>query len=466
MSEAHAKKEKAALVSIFASAFITLAKLVAGLASGSLALLSEAGHALVDTGATIVTYFAVKTAHKPADDRHHYGHGKVESLAALIETGLLFALAAYVLFEAAHRLYAKQSDVEVGWLAFGVLIVSIVIDLFRWRALSKIAKETKSDALAADALHFSSDLMASVLVLLGLIATYFGFYQGDAIAAVGVALFIGVVGYKLARKTLDTLLDVAPDGMAEQIRRVVENTPGVVGVESLRLRPAGPNVLGDLEFFVPRTLPVDRTAKIKEAVRAAIASEVPEAQLTLAAHPKALDDETILERVLLIAARKRLPVHHVTVQHIEGRFSVSFDLEIDGTMSLGEAHDIASALEADMEEEMGSDVEVETHIEPLEARELSGVDASEATLAAIEDGLVRRAAEIGVVQQVHDVRVRETPAGLVVNYHCRLDRWLSVDAMHDAVDKLDRVSRADFPTIVRIIGHAEPFGSDGPLPAS
>jgi len=466
MSEAHALKERAALASIFASAFITLAKLVAGLLSGSLALLSEAGHALVDTGATIVTYFAVKAAHKPADDRHHYGHGKIESLAALIETGLLFALAAYVLFEAVHRLYAKQSDVEVGWLAFGVLIVSIIIDLFRWRALSKIAKETRSDALAADALHFSSDLLASVLVLLGLIATYFGFHQGDAIAAVGVAVFIAIVGYKLARKTLDTLLDVAPEGMAEKIRAVVENTPGVVGVESLRLRPAGPNVLGDLEFFVPRTLPIDRTAKIREAVRAAIAAEVPEAQLTLAAHPRALDDETVLERVLLIAARKRLPIHHVTVQQIDGRFSVSFDLELDGRLSLGEAHDIASALEADMEEEMGPGVEVETHIEPLEARELSGADAAEATRAAITAGLTRRAAEIGAVQQVHHVRTRETSAGLVVNYHCRLDRWLSVDAMHEAVDKLDRAARADFPAIVRIVGHAEPFGSDAPPPAS
>ena len=457
MSEAHAIKEKAALASIFASAFITLAKLVAGLLSGSLALLSEAGHALVDTGATIVTYFAVKAAHKPADDKHHYGHGKVESLAALVETGLLFALAAYVLFEAIHRLSAKPAEVEVGWLAFGVLIVSIVIDLFRWRALSKIAKETKSDALAADALHFSSDLLASVLVLIGLIATYFGFLQGDAIAALGVAVFIAIVGYKLARQTLDTLLDVAPEGMADKIRAAVENTPGVVSVETLRLRPAGPNVLGDLEIFVPRTMPVERIAKVKEQVRAAIATEVPEAQLTLAAHPKALDDETILERVHLIAARKRLPIHHVTVQHVDERFSVSFDLELDGHMTLGEAHEVASALETDMEDELGAGVEVETHVEPLEAAELTGSNAPEALRAAVLAGLARRAADNGIVQQVHNVRVRETPAGLVVNYHCRLDPALSVDAMHEAVDKLDRAARTDFPAIVRIVGHAEPI---------
>lgn len=457
MSEAHATKEKAALASIFASAFITIAKLVAGLLSGSLALLSEAGHALVDTGATIVTYFAVKAAHKPADDKHHYGHGKIESLAALIETGLLFALAAYVLFEAIHRLYAKPADVDIGWLAFGVLIVSIVIDLFRWRALSKIAKETKSDALAADALHFSSDLLASALVLMGLIATYFGFHQGDAIAALGVAVFIAIVGYKLARQTLDTLLDVAPEGMSDKIRSVVENTPGVVSVESLRLRPAGPNVLGDLEIFVPRTMPVERIAKIKEQVRAAIAAEVPEAQLTLAAHPKALDNETILERVLLIAARKRLPIHHVTVQHVDERFSVSFDLELDGRMTLGEAHDIASALEADMEEEMGSDVEVETHIEPLEVGELAGSNAPETLRASVQATLARRAEDGGLVREVHNVRVRETPSGLVVNYHCRLDPMLSVDAMHEAVDKLDRATRSDFANIVRVVGHAEPI---------
>ena len=194
MSDAHARKESAALASIGASAAIAVGKLVAGLMSGSLALLSEAGHALVDTGATILTWLAVRASGKPADEEHHYGHGKYEPLAALVETGLLFALTAFVVFEAVRRLSTHDDDVEPKLIAFAVLGASIVIDLVRWRSLSKIARETKSEALAADALHFSSDLVASVLVLIGLTITWLGYPQADAYAAFGVALFVGIAG--------------------------------------------------------------------------------------------------------------------------------------------------------------------------------------------------------------------------------------------------------------------------------
>src|SRR4051812_9239539 len=213
MTESHALKEKAALASIFASALLTLGKLGAGLLTGSLALLSEAGHALLDTGATILTYYALRAAHKPADDEHHYGHGKIEAVAALAETGLLMVLAVGVVYEAVRRLTGLAAEhVDASWVAFAVLGVSIVIDLVRWRSLSKIARETRSDALAADALHFSSDLVGSVCVVLGLVATRMGYPEGDAIAALGVALFIGIAGFRLGRRTIDTLVDAAPKG--------------------------------------------------------------------------------------------------------------------------------------------------------------------------------------------------------------------------------------------------------------
>jgi cation diffusion facilitator family transporter len=234
-------KRKAALASIFASAVLTLGKLVAGLLSGSLALLSEAGHGLLDTGATILTYYAVRAADKPADDEHHYGHGKIEAIAALAETGLLIVLAVGVLYEAVHRLLAPAlGNVDANWLTFAVLLVSIVVDVVRWRSLNAIAKRTKSDALAADALHFSSDFVASILVLIGLVATHYGYVRGDSLAAVGVAIFIAVAGYKLGRRTIDTLVDAAPAGLTERLRQTIEKIPGVVDIEVLKLRPAGP----------------------------------------------------------------------------------------------------------------------------------------------------------------------------------------------------------------------------------
>ncbi len=453
-----ALKQKAALASIFASGILTIGKLVAGLLSGSLALLSEAGHGLLDTGATILTYFAVRAADKPADDEHHYGHGKIEAVAALCETGLLIVLAIGVLYEGIKRILSPAlANIDANWLTFGVLIVSIVVDVVRWRSLTAIAKRTKSDALAADALHFSSDFVASALVLIGLVATRYGYHQGDSIAAIGVALFIAIAGYKLGRRTIDTLVDAAPAGIAERLRRTVEKVIGVVDIEVLRLRPAGAQILGELSVAVPRTMPLEKVFGVKQEIAAAVLAEMPEVELTITANPRALDDESLLERVLLIAARRRLAVHHITIQHVAGKAAISLDIELDAQMAHGAAHEIATALEQAISAEIGEDIEIETHIEPLEVTELSGEDLASEARAAIKAVLVEGAQAEGILQDVHFVRARETSSGIVVNYHCRVDATLSVHAVHAAVDHLDRHLRAKMENIVRVVGHADPL---------
>ncbi|MDE2363897.1 MAG: cation diffusion facilitator family transporter [Hyphomicrobiales bacterium] len=457
MSDVHARKETAALASIAASAAIAIGKLVAGLLSGSLALLSEAGHATVDTGATILTWLAVRASGKPADEEHHYGHGKYESLAALVETGLLFALTAFVVIEAVRRLATHDANVEPKAIAFIVLIASIVIDLVRWRSLSKVARETKSDALAADALHFSSDLVASTLVLAGLAGTWLGYPQADAFAAFGVAAFVAIAGYRLGRRTVDSLLDRAPEGAATRIRAAVMTVPGVASVDFVKLRPAGAQVLGEIGVGVARTLPMERVAAIAENVARAIKDAEPDADITLTTAPLTLDNETALERVLLAAARQRRAVHHVTLQEIDGRRSVSLDLELDASMPHVAAHDAATRLEAAVRDELGPDTEVETHIEPLETRELAGQDAPGVVVASIEADLKAAAAAGDVVREVHNVRVRETVAGLVVNYHCRVNPALTVSAVHDAVDDVDRRVKLGRSDICRVVGHAEPL---------
>lgn len=452
---AHQIKERAALASIGASAALTLAKLIAGLLSGSLALLSEAGHNLVDTGITIITFFAVRVAGKPADAEHPYGHGKVEAVAALIETGFLFALSAYILAEAIQRLTIKPVEIHANALAVGVLIVSMIVDFSRWFTLSRVARATKSDALAADVLHFSSDIIGSALALCGLVAARLGYPQGDAIAALGVAVFVAIVGYRLGRRTFDTLIDTAPKGLTEDVRAIAERVPGVTAVDRLRLRPAGPDVIGDIGISVPRTLPLEKVAMIKEAVHAAIAAAHPDVMLTVTTQPIALDDESVRECLLLIAAKRHATIHNIIVQEIDGRISVGFDIEIDGQMPLGHAHEIASTIEADARLELGPDIEVDSHIEPLEPRELPGQDAPAATRNAIAAALANLAST--PIVEIHSVRVRETPAGLVVNYHCRAHPDLSVDKVHLAVDELERKITTGFPAILRIIGHAEPL---------
>ncbi len=455
------EKEKAALASIAASAGLTAAKAVVGLLTGSLAILSEAGHSLLDLAATVMTYFAVRISGKPADAEHHYGHGKVESVSALIETAFLFLLAAAVMFEAVGRLRGGYSyAVAATPAAFAVIVASILIDFFRARTLGRIAKTTLSQALEADALHFGSDMWSSVAVLVGLGGVALGYLRADAAAAIVVAVFICVAGWRLGRRTIDILTDTAPAGVSERIAAIARGVAGIVAVERVRARPAGAVLFVELDVGVSRTLPLDRVAVITERLAGAIRADMPQAEVTITTEPRALDDETVRERVHLIARNRGLAVHHVAVQAIAERLSVSADLEVDGTLPLFAAHDIASRLEEAIREELGPDVEVETHIEPLPAVVLAGRDAPAARVREISHSLAALAADIAGLGEVHDVRVRETADGEIVNFHCRVDPALSVSAVHGLVDAVERGLRRRFPAIQRVISHAEPRRAD------
>lgn len=457
-------KEKAAFNSVLASAGLAAGKFIAAFLTGSLGLLSDALHALLDVGATLMTYFAVRLSSKPADDKHQYGHGKIEAVAALIETGLLFVVAAYVSIEAVGRLRHGAQELTPSVVAYVVLGVSIVVDIVRSRSLLRIAKETKSEALAADALHFGSDLVSSSLVLAGLAAAQLGYAQGDTLSAIGVAIFIGIAGYRLGKRTIDTLMDAEPEGLSDKIRSLAGNVGGVASVDTVRVRATGPEIFADLVLGVARTLSLERVAAIKADVTASIHREFPDATVTITATPKTLDDETVLERVLHVAAVMRRPVHHVTIQRINERLAVSLDLEVDGRLPVAKGHAIASDLERAIAQELGPNVEVETHLEPLVIHGLRGHNVSGETVECVTSALKRRAAETESVREIHDVRVRNTESGLIVNYHCKVDATISVADMHDFVDRVDRALRQDIPEIVRVVGHAEPAKSL-PVPA-
>jgi cation diffusion facilitator family transporter len=452
------EKERVALGSIAASAGLTAAKAIIGLLTGSLAILSEAGHSLLDLSATVLTYFAVRISGKPADAEHQYGHGKVESVTALAETALLFVLTAIVIFEAVRRLIGEHVHaVDATLAAFAVIIGSIVIDFLRSRTLKRVAQATTSEALEADALHFRSDMWSSIAVLIGLCGVALGYAWADAAAAIIVAVFICVAGYRLGRRTIDTLTDTAPAGVSEQIAAIARHIPGVVAVERVRVRPAGAVLFVELGVSISRTLPLDRVTMIKQQLTRAIRDDLPAAELTITTEPKALDDETVREGVMVIARDLGLAIHHVAVQTIAGRLSVSVDLEVDGALPLAAAHDVASRLEEAIRHELGPEVEVETHIEPLPADLLAGRDAEPARIAQVREALLSLAGELPALGEIHDVRVRDTSAGEIVNFHCQVDPVLSVSAVHDMVDALERRLRRQFPTIQRVIGHAEPW---------
>ena len=456
MSHTPTLKTNVAAISILASAGMAAAKFAVGIAIGSLALISEALHSSVDVIATVITWLVVRVSDQPADEEHHYGHGKFESLSALFVIALLYVLAGGILVESWSRLREGAPPPTLSAIPFVVLLIDIAVNFWRARALHRTARETRSQALAADALHFASDVLGSIAVIAGLALTGFGFAWGDSVAAIGVAVMISILGLRLGRSTVETLLDRAPEGASEKAIAAIRSVAGVVDVERLRVRMVGPTHFIDAIAKVPRTYPIDRVEAIKKTAQDAVSKVLGDADLTFTAVPVARDNEGVRERIMVIARNSGLAVHHVTVHDLGEKLIVGIDLEVDGDMALAAAHEVTRVLERNIREDFGEDVEVDTHIEPLEPELPHGTDAAAERVETIKAALSRFAGGNGAIHDIHNVRVRDTDAGEIVNFHCRAAPSMSVIKVHENVDEIERALRRAFPSIKRVISHAEP----------
>ncbi|MEJ5314778.1 MULTISPECIES: cation diffusion facilitator family transporter [Anaerolinea] len=288
----HQEKKKAALTSVLAAVGLTSFKIVVGIFTGSLGILAEAAHSSLDLVAALVTFFAVRISGKPADEEHLYGHGKIENLSALFETLLLLATCVWIVYEAIQRLFFRSVEVEVSIWAFVVMFVSIVVDINRSKMLYAAARKHNSQALEADALHFSTDIWSSSVVILGLIGVWLsekfpqlGFLRhADAVAAMGVALIVIFISLELGRRTIKALMDAAPQGVVNDIREAVEQLPGVVNCHQIRVRSSGAETFVDCHVMVDGTWSLQRTHDLADEIEAVIQKRLPGADVTV--HPE------------------------------------------------------------------------------------------------------------------------------------------------------------------------------------
>lgn len=288
------EKNQAALSSVVAAVFLTAFKIVVGVATGSLGILAEAAHSGLDLVAALVTWFAVRIADRPPDQRHLYGHGKVENLSALFETLLLLVTCAWIIYEALQRLFVKEVEVDASIWAFLVMAVSIGIDFGRSRVLRRAAIKHNSQALEADALHFSTDIWSSSVVIAGLIGVKLGEWfpqlralaKADALAALGVALIVIYVSLQLGRRTVEALIDTAPRGLEAQVRQAIEGIPGVVQAHQVRVRSSGAQLFVDVHVVIDDEMHLHNVHNLTDAVENAVKQWIPRADVTV--HPEPL----------------------------------------------------------------------------------------------------------------------------------------------------------------------------------
>jgi cation diffusion facilitator family transporter len=456
-----AEKRSVAGSSVIAAMLVTSAKILVGVTTGSLGILSEAAHSTLDLIAALLTYFSVGVSDKPADADHQYGHGKVENFSAFVETGLLLITTVWVIYEAVLRLFFRRVEVEPTVWAFLVMLISMAVDWWRSQALGRIAAKYQSQALEADALHFSTDVWSSGVVVLGLTLISLGrFYhadwllRADPIAALFVAGVIVSVSWRLARSTVDALLDAAPAGVRAQITDAVANVDGVLEVGRVRIRRAGNHYFADLSVGLARTVTFQRSEQLVAAVTAAVHNILPEADVTVQPLARAQGSENIFDRIRAVATRHNLNVHDISVQDLAGRLHVEQHVELDERLSLKNAHDLVTDLEADMRKDVPEIADILTHIESEPATIETGDELVRD--AELERRLKRSASQFPEIVDMHDVQIKRVRGRLYVSCHCTFSDDLPLARVHDVQTELETHFKQDAPELFRVLIHPEP----------
>jgi cation diffusion facilitator family transporter len=461
LGEAHREKKLAALASVGSALILVSLKVFLAVMTGSLGVLSEALHSSLDLITTIVTYLSIRVADRPADYTHTYGHGKVENFSAFVETGLLLLASLYVIYEAVQRLFFKDVHIEPSWMAIFILGLTIVVDAVRSRRLMQVARKYESDALEADALHFSTDAWSTVVVMLGIAAVWAGerlqmpwLRYADPVAGLICSAFIIWLASQLGRRTLDALLDAAPKGLQQRIAAAVWQVEGVLDVGRVRVRRAGHRHFVDVTISVPRTHTFDQVHAISDAVEKRIEALAP-ADVMVHMEPRAPAGEHLFDVVRAVAQRRALAIHELAAHQVDGRVFLELHLEVDEALSLREAHRRATELEQDILREAPEVADVNIHIEPLGAHI---ADANEQTgrAAEIQAFINTLRSEYPSLYDCHQVHVRQVEDKLVVSGHCSMDGGQSITAIHDVIAALEDRVKARFPEVFAVTIHPEP----------
>jgi cation diffusion facilitator family transporter len=450
-------QRRTALVSVAAAATLLALKLVVGLFTHSLGLISEALHSGTDLVAALLTFYAVGYSVRPADRGHHYGHGKAEHLSALAEATILVVATVLIVWQAATRVSGSSSArVHPTWYALAVVGVVIAIDISRaivsWRA----ARRFSSAALQSNALHFATDLAGSTAVLIGLVVARAGHPNADPIAALFVALIVLAAAARLMRRNVDVLMDRAPADATTAARRAIErNVPGI-SLRRLRLRQAAGRHFVDVVIGVPPGAAVAQGHAAADDVEDAVQRALPEADVVVHVEPEAESEAALRERVQAAAlhvARVR-EIHNVNVIEIGGRIEISLHLKLPGALSLAEAHDVAEQVEQAILDALPEVASVRTHLEPL--AEVAEAHRPAAAIVESEAASVLRIVHEQTGGPPRELRFLETDGGLVAFLTLALDPHTELEVAHATASAIEERIRQERPEISEVHVHTEP----------
>lgn len=457
-----AEKRRVALQSMLAAAAMTILKLAAGLVSGSLGVLSDAAHSALDLAGAALTFFSVRVSDKPADEDHPYGHGKIENISSLAEAGLMVVSCAWIIWEALSRIVNRSVQLHHSLWPVLVLLSSIAVDYWRSRQLRSVARRTGSPALAMDAFHFASDIWSTLAVLAGLAISWLGLRfdirwlrYADPAAAIVVSVMILRITLSLTRETIGVLMDQISADVRRRVITEVEQIPGVLAVEQVRIRRAGAAHFADLTLALPRHFTFEHTGEMVRAATEAVHRTLPEADVVIHTVPRTARADSIFDRVRAVAARNNVSVHELSVQSHHGRLRVEQHVELDENMPLLEAHNFVTAMEAEILRDTPEIDSVLTHIES----EPATIEQPEEVVVEdrrVEVALRAAAKALPEIVDVHEIIVRHAGEHIDLSCHCTLPDQLPMHRVHQVITALEDRFKVECPEVSKVTIHPEP----------
>ncbi len=468
---ANREKTRAAFSSVLWSAFLTGIKICAGVATGSLGIISEALHSALDLLAAGMTFYAVKIAARPADDDHPYGHEKIENLSALVETGLLLLTCAWIVWEAFDRLLFDAPKITLAWWAFAVVIVSLLVDVNRAAMLRRVAKKHHSQALEADALHFTTDIWSSAVVLLGLICVWAARYvtpgtflhelleKADAIAALFVAGLVCSVAWGLVKRSVHALMDGGSQTLTRQVLAAMKKHAPEYPVRRIRLRDAGTRIFIEMDVEAPAKLHVDDAHDVSDSIEELVKKELPTADVTVHIEP-AKDDftaqspETVIQH---LALRHHVRIHGFYQGMTTESPSYHMDVEVPADWSLARGYEVVEGFRRHVMTTLNTQ-DIVCRIEPDHR-----APAAASPVAPLPREEIHRAAHailqadkniIGIAH-IELIQGDSIPA---LTCRCSVDATLTIRECHQIASSLENALKAAMPTRMRVTVILTPEG--------
>ena len=450
---------RAALVALALTVLLTGAKLVVWAATDSLAVFSQMLDSALDIVALLLLFLGIRLASKPADESHHYGHGKAENLAAFVQTLILGLLVIGVGAEAVGRLFEDERAIEVPVYALALFVASAAVDVIRVGYLLRAARVVGSDALRAGALNFAADIGTALIALGSLLAARAGFHRADVIGGLVVALVVGVAAVRLSRRSIDVLMDRAPGTRVAEIEAAASGAEGVTETRRVRLRSGGKNLFADVTVAAGRTATLERAHDIAEAVEHEIARVAPGTDVVV--HVEPMSETTgLVERAQAAASRQPgvHEVHNVLIHAFDegglSKLHVTLHAKVQPGTSLGDAHALSDRIEDAVVDELGDHVRVDSHIEPWQSTSRGrDVTSSRLDIVALVTEIAQQEPDVA---DCHEVLVTSVDDQLSVVAHVRGRGTLPLDRMHDASVRIEDAARAAHPEIGPVLIHFEP----------